>query len=174
MSKRLPGNIAGEPAFPGRWLTARGRMTWLLAAPVAASLSGALMAIAPAAPAQAACANPIVCENQLPGTPQSVWDVSSYSTTIQGFADPFSVNIGNSINFKIKSSASSYKIDIYRMGYYGGDGARLITSLTPNSSGSQSQPASAPTPLRAWSTAATGACQPPGAAHHGRIWLGHR
>ena len=52
-------------------------------------------------PAQAACANPIACENQLPGTPQSTWDVSSYSTTIQGFADPFSVNIGQSINFKI-------------------------------------------------------------------------
>jgi hypothetical protein len=116
-------------------------MTLLLAALVAASLAGALLAITPAAPAQAACANPVVCENQLPGTPQSVWDVSSYSTTIQGFADPFSVNIGNSINFKIESPASSYKIDIYRMGYYGGDGARLITSLTPNISVSQSQPA---------------------------------
>ena len=103
-------------------------------------LAGGLLAAAHAAPAHAACANPIACENQLPGTPQSVWDVSNYSTTIQGFADPFSVNIGNSINFKIESPASSYKIDIYRMGYYGGDGARLITSLTPNISVSQSQP----------------------------------
>ena len=62
-------------------------------------------------------------------------------TTIQGFADPFSVNLGGTINFKIESPASSYKIDIYRMGYYGGDGARLITSLTPNISVSQNQPA---------------------------------
>jgi hypothetical protein len=72
-------------------------------------LGGALLSIMPTAPVQAACANPIVCENQLPGTPQSVWDVSDYSTTIQGFADPFSVNIGSSVNFKIESPASSYK-----------------------------------------------------------------
>jgi methionine-rich copper-binding protein CopC len=96
-------------------------------------------------PAQAAdpdsCANPIVCENELPGTPKSVWDVSSgEGTTIQGFADPFSVNVGNSISFKIESPATSFVIDIYRMGYYGGDGARLITSLTPNISVSQNQP----------------------------------
>jgi hypothetical protein len=90
----------------------------------------------------ASCANPIVCENELPGTPKSVWDITSAETSnIDGFADPFSVNIGDSINFKIATSASSYNIDIYRMGYYGGDGARLITSLTPNISVSQNQPA---------------------------------
>ena len=99
-----------------------------------------------AKPAKAAACgpgdNPIVCENSLPGTPQSVWDVSNQDgSTIQGFADPFSVNLGGTINFKIESPASSYKIDIYRMGYYGGDGARLITSLTPNISVSQNQPA---------------------------------
>jgi hypothetical protein len=111
-----------------------------MAGPVAASLVGAVLAIAPATPAQATCANPIACENQLPGTPQSVWDVTQPSTTIQGFADPFSVNVGGSINFKIQTPATSYKVDLYRMGYYGGDGARLVTSLTPNISVSQSQP----------------------------------
>jgi hypothetical protein len=85
--------------------------------------------------------NPVACENTLPGTPQSQWDISSGDgATIQGFADPFSVNLGGTINFKIESPATSYKIDIYRMGYYGGDGARLITSLTPNISVSQNQP----------------------------------
>ena len=61
-------------------------------------------------------------------------------STIAGFADPFSVNIGDTINFMIQSPASSYTIDIYRIGYYGGDGARFITSLTPNISVSQNQP----------------------------------
>jgi Domain of unknown function (DUF4082)/Bacterial Ig domain/Bacterial Ig-like domain len=90
----------------------------------------------------ASCANPVVCENQLPGTPQSAWDVSPGSgTTIQGFSDPYSINVGQTIGFKISSPASSYAIDIYRMGYYGGDGARLITSITPNISVSQNQPA---------------------------------
>ena len=118
----------------------RSCFTRLLALPLVVVLAGALLSIMPAAPVQAACANPVACENQLPGTPQSVWDVSDDSATIQGFADPFSVNVGGSINFKIESPASSYTIDIYRMGYYGGDGARLITNLTPNISVPQIQP----------------------------------
>ena len=117
------------------------RLTKLIALPVAVILGGALLAIVPATHAQAACANPVVCENQMPGTPQSTWDVGSNDTYIQGFADPFSVNVGGSINFKINTAASSYSIDIYRMGYYGGDGARLITSIPANISVSNSQPA---------------------------------
>ena len=142
MSKHLAGNCARRP-FSTRVAHGPRRLLRRLAASVTLVLAGGLLALpamAPSAHAQG-CANPIVCENELPGTPQSTWDVSSYSTNIQGFADPFSVNIGNSINFKIESPASSYTIDIYRMGYYGGDGARLITSLTPNISVSQNQPA---------------------------------
>jgi hypothetical protein len=87
------------------------------------------------------CANPIACENQLPGTPRSVWgNISTTDATISGFADPFSVNIGQSISFKISSPASSYAIDIYRIGYYGGDGARLVASITPDITVSQNQP----------------------------------
>jgi hypothetical protein len=92
--------------------------------------------------ASSSCANPIVCENQLPGTPQSIWDITpGEGTTIQGFADPFSANIGQSIKFKIESPATKYKIDIYRIGYYGGDGARLVASIAPNITVSQHQPA---------------------------------
>ena len=141
MSRQLLGDSACGRAFAPLLRCTRSCFTRLLALPLVVVLAGALLTIMPAAPVQAACANPIVCENQLPGTPQSVWDVSDYSTAIQGFADPFSVNIGNSINFKIESPASSYKVDIYRMGYYGGDGARLITSLTPDITVSQNQPA---------------------------------
>ncbi len=140
MSKHLKVNRARRSLLTRAALRSRGRLRHL-AAPVAFVLAGALLVLSPAAPAQAACANPVVCENQQPGTPQSTWDVSSFSTSIQGFSDPFSVNIGNSINFKISSPAASYAIDIYRMGYYGGDGARKITSLTPNISVSQNQPA---------------------------------
>ncbi|HEY1624410.1 MAG TPA: DUF4082 domain-containing protein [Streptosporangiaceae bacterium] len=107
-------------------------------------LTGAVIPNVSGATASAAttCANPIVCENELPGTPQSVWDVGDgEGKTIQGFSDPFSVNVGGTINFKIESPAKSYTVDIYRMGYYGGDGARLITSITPNITVSQNQPA---------------------------------
>ena len=111
--------------------------------PVAAILVSALLALVPGPQAKAdTCANPVACENALTGTPQSVWDSGNVNDTyIQGFADPFSVNVGGSINFKISSAASSYSIDIYRMGYYAGDGARLIASITPNISVSQNQPA---------------------------------
>jgi hypothetical protein len=109
----LAADPARTPALARRRLRARGRLTRLAAVTLVAGLVAALLAVVHAVPAQAACANPVVCENQLPGTPQSVWDVTQPSTTIQGFADPFSVNISGSINFKINSSATSYKVDIY-------------------------------------------------------------
>jgi hypothetical protein len=117
----------------------RGRVVAALGATVVAA---AMLGSAAPQAAGASCANPVACENLLPGNPSSQWDVASNEgSTIQGFADPFSVNLGGTITFKIKASASSYKVDIYRMGYYGGNGARLITSVTPNISVSQNQPA---------------------------------
>src|SRR4051812_47298585 len=96
------------------------------------------LVLVPAA-SQAACGNPIQCENQLPGTPESQWEVDGAGdTTIQGFATQMSVNKGDPVSFKIKSATSNYKIDILRLGYYGGDGARTITSnLTPTNTSAQ-------------------------------------
>jgi hypothetical protein len=83
--------------------------------------------------------NPIACENSKAGTPKSTWDVSgSGSAALQGFSTQISVNVGETVNFKIDSSANSYRVDIYRMGYYGGNGARLIGSVNPV--GQQNQP----------------------------------
>jgi hypothetical protein len=75
--------------------------------------------------------NPIVTENALAGTPKSTWDVSGAGDqTIQGFATDISVNKGQTVHFKIETSpAASYTITIYRIGYYQGNGARLIASL---------------------------------------------
>ena len=36
-----------------------------------------------------------------------------------------SVNKGGTIRFKVKTTSSNYHIDIYRLGYYQGNGARL-------------------------------------------------
>jgi N,N-dimethylformamidase beta subunit-like protein/uncharacterized protein DUF4082/Big-like domain-containing protein len=91
----------------------------------------------------AACpggANQIVVENCLPGTPQSQWDVAGAgSSSIQGFATDISVNRGSVIHFKIDTDASAYHLDIYRMGYYGGAGARYIDTVSHT--GAQTQPA---------------------------------
>jgi hypothetical protein len=89
-------------------------------------------------------ANDIVCENSKPGNPSSQWDVSTGDggdPTIQGFATDISVNQGGTISFKINTPAKAYTISIYRIGYYGGNGARLITSITPSAKLPQTQPA---------------------------------
>src|SRR5947207_1936767 len=85
--------------------------------------------------------NPIESENCLTGNPSSQWSVSGAGdSTIQGFATDFSVNAGSTIFFKISTPATSYRLDIYRIGYYQGDGARLITTVQPSARLPQTQP----------------------------------
>ena len=87
-------------------------------------------------------ANPITVENCLPGSPSSVWDISGAGDdTLQGFATDISVNRGDTVRFKINTSAPGYRIDIYRLGYYQGNGARKITTVAPTVAPPQSQPA---------------------------------
>src|SRR3954469_20539144 len=97
------------------------------------------------APADGPCtspANPVVAENCLPGSPASEWDVSGAGDpSIQGFATSFSIQPDETVHFKIATDATAYAIDIYRIGYYGGAGARHMTSLTPSASLPQTQPA---------------------------------
>ncbi len=77
----------------------------------------------------AAAANPIVCENALPGDKPSNWEISGVgNANLQGFATSMSVDAGETERFKIDTTASSYKIEILRLGYYNGDGARVVAS----------------------------------------------
>ncbi|NYE35529.1 hypothetical protein F4692_000633 [Nocardioides cavernae] len=86
--------------------------------------------------------NKIACENDKLGTDPDIWEIDGAGDPeIQGFATDISVNVGQRIDFKIDTEASSYTIDIYRMGYYRGLGARKITSVTPSARLPQRQPA---------------------------------
>ncbi|HEY7114975.1 MAG TPA: DUF4082 domain-containing protein, partial [Tepidisphaeraceae bacterium] len=87
----------------------------------------------------------IAAENQLPGAPQSQWDISGAGdVTLQGFSTDISVNQGQTVSFKIDDKAqAAYHLDIYRMGYYQGNGARLVTSI----SSAQTQRVAQPAPL---------------------------
>ena len=87
--------------------------------------------------------NPISAENAVGGNPSSEWDVSgSGDSTIQGFATDVSVNTGQTVSFKVKTDSSNYRIDIYRLGYYGGMGARLVAAnVVPSAAMPQVQPA---------------------------------
>ena len=85
----------------------------------------------------------IAAENQLPGVPASVWDISGAGDpSLQGFATDISVNQGQTVSFKIDdTSGASYHIDVYRMGYYQGNGARLVTTIPSSQTLRQVQPA---------------------------------
>jgi hypothetical protein len=85
--------------------------------------------------------NAIVVENCLTGNPASEWQITGAGdTSIQGFATEISVNRGSTIQFKVNTTASAYRFDIYRLGYYGGMGARKITTVNPSATLPQSQP----------------------------------
>ena len=81
-------------------------------------------------PCAASPVNQVACENSKPGNPASEWDISGAgSALIQGFATSISVNRGETIGFKVSTSAASHRLDIYRLGYYGGLGARKVAQI---------------------------------------------
>ncbi len=99
----------------------------------------AVPAVSQAAPCELLVTNPIPCENTNPGTPESVWGIDGAGDpSIQGFATSISVNKGDTASFKIKSATANYRINIYRLGWYGGDGARLMAAnLAPTNTAAQ-------------------------------------
>jgi Domain of unknown function (DUF4082) len=70
--------------------------------------------------------NPIYLENQKPGTPD--WKIpQSGQSNIVGYAEATSVNKGGSLPIKVSlAQPGQYTINVYRLGYYGGQGGRLI------------------------------------------------
>ncbi len=85
--------------------------------------------------------NAIVAENCLPGNPPLEWQISGVGDpSIQGFATEISVDQGETVSFKIDTDASAYSLEIYRLGYYGGLGARRVATVSPSASLPQNQP----------------------------------
>src|SRR5271166_2660933 len=94
-------------------------------------VSVAFLGVAVAFASCSAPQNAIEAENCNPGS--NGWQISgSGDSTIQGFATDISFNVGQTVSFKVNTTATSYRLDIYRMGYYQGNGARLITSISPS------------------------------------------
>src|SRR6185436_5294245 len=123
------------------------RFSRVLAAAAALCLFATTQSSRLAIHAQSSCGatiNPIVCENGLPGDLASEWDVSgSGDASIQGFATDISVVPGELVQFKIDTPSSNYRLDIYRMGYYSGRGARRVTApagILPSATLPQVQP----------------------------------
>ncbi len=77
----------------------------------------------------------IARENALPGT--SSWQIPAgqqATTQIQAFAGATSVAPGQKLAFYVSTQSAQmhYQVDIYRIGWYGGDGARLLLSSSDN------------------------------------------
>ncbi|MFI7706010.1 DUF4082 domain-containing protein [Nonomuraea sp. NPDC049480] len=81
----------------------------------------------------------ICIENSLPGNPPSQWDVP-FQGGIPGYPTKISVNKGETLDFKVNTGATDYRIEVFRLGYYSGMGARLITTISPSVSLPQIQP----------------------------------
>src|SRR5215471_6581945 len=141
--KGAPRNSMSTLAFDRR---AAGRLPSLLATGLllAGLIVGTTLRAIPAR-AVDCTVNPIPCENQQQGTDSTVWDTpngDAGSSSLQGFATDISANAGQTISFKINSgSITSYAIDIYRIGWYQGKGARKVASISPSASLPQTQPA---------------------------------
>jgi len=87
-------------------------------------------------------ANAIEAENCKPGNPDTEWDITGAGDpSIQGFATDISYNVGSTAQFKVSTTATAYTLDIYRIGYYSGMGARKVASILPSAALPQLQPA---------------------------------
>jgi hypothetical protein len=68
----------------------------------------------------------VIAENKLPGT--TAWEIGRQpkSGSIQGFANVTYASVGNRVTLYVDSTALSFRVEAFRMGYYGGKGGRLV------------------------------------------------
>ncbi len=108
--------------------------------------------------------HPIARENELPGTRDwmltktGVDPATKYRCPwIEGYCSRTSVRAGQAIQFFVSTNpAARFTLDIYRLGWYGGDGGRLVERMGPFLGTTQADPPVAEKRLRncAWNASA--------------------
>src|SRR3954453_20421961 len=123
------------------------------------------LAIAPAPLLRRSCGSDLIrAENQKPGSAD--WQLTRVRPDRQGFRSPWiegycskqSVKAGESLQIMVSSDPPrSFAVEIFRMGYYGGPGARLMKTLGPLDGKAQPVPAAGPKNLHEckWKPSAT-------------------
>lgn len=72
-------------------------------------------------------ANPIQVENALPGTVDGLVPIGASGGAIEGYASEVSALPGDTLHFHVSTSPGApYRVEVYRLGWYRGAGARLI------------------------------------------------
>jgi hypothetical protein len=105
------------------------------------------LVIAPA-PADVPGVNPIVAENALPGADDWQLTRPADARQIEGFVGETSVNAGGSVKLYVNvAGGNPYDLHVYRMGDYGGKGARLVATQANHSGVAQPAPIERGQPL---------------------------
>jgi uncharacterized protein YndB with AHSA1/START domain len=91
----------------------------------ASSRDGSAAAGGPSAPS--APGNRVTEENHRSGT--TAWQLYAGESFIWGYADRTSVNRGDALRLCISTSQPTYEVEVYRIGWYGGTGGRLIAAF---------------------------------------------
>ena len=72
----------------------------------------------------------VINENRRPGT--AAWKITGNPPgVIAGFANRVSAQPGDTVTLYVTTNAASFRVEAYRMGYYGGAGARLVWTSVP-------------------------------------------
>lgn len=92
-----------------------------------------------------AASNPTRLENQRQGSPD--WEITAPADhrEIEGYASATSVNRGEAIEFFVSTVDPGYVVDVFRMGWYGGEGARRMAGPITRPGIRQPTPAPEPT-----------------------------
>jgi len=106
---------------------------------VVSGVESANSRIVKATPRARSCSggNVVVLENCFPG--DSDWNVPSTSQAVSGFGTAQSIAHGEAVDLKlaIPSSTTTADVEIFRTGWYGGAGARLVSTVVGVPIGSQ-------------------------------------
>lgn len=75
--------------------------------------------------------NPIQGENALPGTAPATWlQPARPPTSVEGYASELSILPGEQVHLHVSTEEGRrYRVEVYRLGYYGERGARLLGCL---------------------------------------------
>ena len=70
--------------------------------------------------------SPVSLENQRPGT--TPWELGNPAVQheIEGYAEAASVEPGETLRLHVSSASPRFSVDVFRMGWYGGKGARRV------------------------------------------------
>lgn len=112
--------------------------------------------------------NPVAAENTCAGT--SAWQVNlplGSDNAIEGFTAPSVIEPGQIVQLYVSTTAQSYTFSVYRLGYYSGDGARLMYT-SPDITGMQQAAASIDPTTR---TVSAANWNDPTAIHVPRYWV---